>query len=55
MTTLDDAVAQMMEFGLEVEIPVADGNIKKCVFQQENRSRFLQGLDQLIQNLKKRG
>lgn len=39
MTTLDDAVAQMMEFGLEVEIPVADGNIKKCVFQQENRSK----------------
>ena len=39
MTTLDDALSQMIEFGLEIDIPVADGNIHRCVFLQENRSK----------------
>ena len=39
MTTLDDALAQMEEFGLDVEYPIADGRIQRVTFQQESRSK----------------
>ena len=39
MTTLDDALAQMEEFGLDVDYPVADGNVHRCIYQQESRSK----------------
>lgn len=39
MTTLDDALAQMEEFGLDVDYPIADGKIQRVTFQQESRSK----------------
>jgi len=37
MTTLDDAIAQMIEFGLEVDYPELDGRLKKARYLQERK------------------
>ena len=38
MTTLDDAIAQLEEFGLDVGgVPVADGKVHRCNYQGERK------------------
>jgi putative DNA primase/helicase len=37
LTTLDDAIAQLMEFGLDVEFPICDGRVHKARYSQEKR------------------
>jgi len=37
MTSLDDAVNQMVEFGLDVDIPVIDGKVHKARYMGEKR------------------
>ncbi|MCG7851761.1 MAG: toprim domain-containing protein [Methanosarcinaceae archaeon] len=37
MTTLDDAIAQMTEFGLMIDFPECDGRVKKARYLQEKR------------------
>jgi len=37
MTSLDDAVNQMVEFGLDVDIPIIDGKVHKARYMGEKR------------------
>lgn len=37
MTTLDDAIDQMQEFGLHVDVPMADGKLHRCNYQTERK------------------